>query len=60
MTARDGRCVCSHPREAHEHYRPGSECGFCGPGCHRFRRFSLLDVLWGLRHGVVLLRRYPR
>lgn len=21
-----GRCRCGHPRDAHEHYRPGAEC----------------------------------
>lgn len=23
-------CVCGHAEEAHEHYRPGSDCGVCG------------------------------
>jgi hypothetical protein len=32
-------CVCGHPRSAHEHYRPGSDCALCGPqACPRFRR----------------------
>jgi len=31
-------CVCGHAREAHEHYRRGSDCALCGAaGCHRFR-----------------------
>jgi hypothetical protein len=30
MTQRN-LCECGHPAEAHEHYRPGSDCGFCGP-----------------------------
>ena len=29
-------CVCGHQHEAHEHYRPGSDCAFCD--CPRFRR----------------------
>ena len=23
-------CTCSHPEFAHQHYRPGSDCGECG------------------------------
>lgn|GEM_PF-5824957 len=35
----DDRCVCGHPREAHRHFRPGSDCGICGPAtCPEFRR----------------------
>jgi hypothetical protein len=31
-------CRCGHAVEAHEHYRPGSDCGACGAqGCRRFR-----------------------
>jgi hypothetical protein len=34
----DRRCVCGHPREAHEHYRSGTDCALCGrAGCRRFR-----------------------
>ncbi|GAA4673222.1 hypothetical protein GCM10023215_00800 [Pseudonocardia yuanmonensis] len=25
-----GTCVCGHAAEAHEHYRPGDDCGACG------------------------------
>jgi hypothetical protein len=25
-----GVCVCGHEAEAHEHYRPGDDCGACG------------------------------
>jgi hypothetical protein len=32
---RSYRCRCGHLRNAHEHYRPGSDCGLCG--CPRFR-----------------------
>jgi hypothetical protein len=28
--ARAGVCVCGHEAEAHEHYRPGDDCGACG------------------------------
>jgi hypothetical protein len=31
-------CVCGHAREAHEHYRRGSDCSLCGAAaCRRFR-----------------------
>lgn len=31
-------CACGHAREAHEHYRRGSDCGACGSeACARFR-----------------------
>lgn len=23
-------CVCGHPKDAHDHYRPGTDCGVCG------------------------------
>jgi hypothetical protein len=40
-------CVCGHSQQAHEHYRPGSDCGTCGrrscgeyrPENGRWRRF---------------------
>lgn len=31
-------CLCGHPEEMHEHYRPGDDCGSCGPeACSSFR-----------------------
>jgi hypothetical protein len=31
-------CVCGHAREAHQHYRRGSDCGACGAqDCAEFR-----------------------
>lgn len=31
-------CVCGHAKNAHEHYRPGTECSLCADGeCPRFR-----------------------
>jgi hypothetical protein len=34
-----GRCLCGHPRSAHEHYRRGSDCGICGvTKCATYRR----------------------
>ena len=30
------KCVCGHPREAHEHYRPGTDCALCD--CPKFRK----------------------
>ena len=33
-----GVCRCGHPTAAHEHHRPGSDCGACGAGvCRRYR-----------------------
>ncbi|GII22417.1 hypothetical protein Pme01_20140 [Planosporangium mesophilum] len=33
-----GPCVCGHDRQAHEHYRSGSDCALCvSPRCDRFR-----------------------
>lgn len=29
-------CVCGHAQDAHEHYRPGSDCALCD--CPRYRR----------------------
>lgn len=29
-------CVCGHERDAHEHYRPGTDCGACGSTCRAF------------------------
>ena len=32
-------CVCGHARDAHEHYRPGRDCGSCGARhCAEYRR----------------------
>jgi len=31
-------CRCGHPREAHNHYRKGTDCALCPVGgCIRFR-----------------------
>jgi len=44
----DRRCVCGHPREAHEHYRAGSDCALCGrSGCGRFRATGSLRARLG-------------
>ena len=29
-------CACGHERDAHEHYRPGTDCGVCGVACRAF------------------------
>ncbi len=32
-------CVCGHEEQAHEHWRPGRDCGACGAvACPVFRR----------------------
>ena len=39
----DRGCVCGHPREAHEHYRSGTDCALCGRShCGRFRAVGSL------------------
>jgi hypothetical protein len=31
-------CACGHAKDAHEHYRPGSDCGACGAAeCEEYR-----------------------
>jgi hypothetical protein len=31
-------CACGHAKDAHEHYRPGTDCGVCGAAsCEEFR-----------------------
>ncbi|MEK6442203.1 hypothetical protein [Pseudonocardia sp. T1-2H] len=31
-------CTCGHEPDAHEHYRPGADCAFCGrEACARYR-----------------------
>lgn len=35
-------CVCGHAKDAHEHYRRGTDCATCGAEvCPRFRRAIL-------------------
>lgn len=29
-------CRCGHEKDAHEHYRPGTDCGVCGVTCRAF------------------------
>lgn len=29
-------CACGHPRQAHQHYRRGTDCAMCS--CQRYRR----------------------
>jgi len=32
-------CVCGHTKAAHQHFRPGNDCGRCGAaGCPKFKR----------------------
>lgn len=49
-------CRCQHPADAHEHYRPGTECGMCS--CPRYQRWPAIgDLLWGLGAAIALWRR---
>lgn len=41
-------CVCHHERNAHGHYRKGTDCSFCP--CEHFRNARL--VAW--RDGLVI------
>lgn len=35
-------CVCGHAKDAHEHYRRGTDCATCGAEvCPKFRRAIL-------------------
>jgi len=48
-------CQCGHPSDVHRHWRPGSDCGQCGPGgctAYRSRAGAVLRLLRsvGLRH----------
>jgi hypothetical protein len=38
-------CRCGHDRDAHEHFRRGTDCAACG--CGRFRKPGLLTRLRG-------------
>lgn len=36
-----GACVCKHGRDAHDHYRGGTDCAVCPAGaCNRYRTNS--------------------
>ena len=35
-SSRSQLCTCAHAREAHDHYRSGTDCGMCS--CFRFDR----------------------
>ena len=40
-------CTCGHEREAHEHYRKGSDCGICGAaGCAAYTRAPARKRRW--------------
>ena len=56
-----GRC-CPHPRDVHDHYRAGTDCGM-GP-CPRFRRYRFGPLrpggwVWTVRF-LAGMRRHPR
>jgi hypothetical protein len=38
-------CACGHGKQAHEHYRRGSDCSFCG--CAKFSRSRLRRLIAG-------------
>ena len=43
-SGRSALCVCGHRRNAHRHYRHGSDCGLCE--CVRWRRETWLRGLF--------------
>jgi len=49
------RCLCGHERAAHEHWRPGSDCGACGAAaCCVYRRRG--GLLRAILRGLGLVR----
>ncbi|MFR9807088.1 hypothetical protein ACL02T_33045 [Pseudonocardia sp. RS010] len=47
-------CRCGHPEAAHEHYRPGTDCGACGrEACPHFRP-AAARRRWAVRPGDVV------
>ncbi len=49
-----GSCLCGHGTRAHEHWRPGSDCGVCGAaGCPTFRRHGGRVRGWLRRSGLL-------
>ncbi|BBG04111.1 MULTISPECIES: hypothetical protein [Pseudonocardia] len=49
-------CRCGHGRDAHEHYRPGTDCGACGADCRSFRAGDTRPVRRRVRLASRLLR----
>lgn len=49
-------CRCGHSRDAHVHYRNGSDCGACGrEGCASFRPASkVADSVSVVRTSIIL------
>lgn len=39
-----GRCVCSHPKVVHKHYRAQQDCALCP--CVRYRERLTLPEIW--------------
>lgn len=61
-------CVCGHPKEAHEHYRDGFDCGTCGKAvCPSYRPAgtrgrvrevweAVATAVWAVRMAVSIWR----
>ena len=49
-------CRCGHGRDAHEHDRPGTDCGACGTGCSAFRARDARPIRRRVRLASRLLR----
>jgi hypothetical protein len=46
-------CRCGHDRDAHEHYRRGTDCSGCS--CERFHGQLVLTVRFGRAHPAVVV-----
>lgn len=62
-------CVCGHDADAHQHFRPGADCGACGrERCPSYRTTSrprrllarAADALFGVRLALGLARDHGR
>ena len=53
-------CVCGHGRDAHEHYRPGTDCGACGSTCRAFHARTGRAAGRSARHAARLTARLFR
>ena len=53
-------CVCGHERDAHEHYRPGTDCGACGSTCRAFHARTVRTTSRSARHAARLTARLFR
>jgi hypothetical protein len=46
-------CRCGHDKDAHEHYRRGTDCGGCG--CERFHGQLVITIRFGRMQPAVVV-----